>query len=236
MKRRKVIGLTLLITTVVYLFASFLALYQNQRVQMEKGIREALKVYSEKESQSVKELNNDLNILLEEKVDIDDLRKEQLNNEGSFARIEKNVTNVTNDMTTIGKNVSYITNEILSIEKEINNLKDKITQSDNYYNSLSQNIMDMNVSIKEEIKQNADAVAVIKEEIEIILNRIVELEKKQEEDNLNQESLIISLQEQLEQFEKRMLETEGNVLYYRFDSESGTLNIYGNKELQAENG
>ena len=68
MKRRKIIGLALMIGTLVYLFAAILALYQNQRVKIEKGMEEALKAYAQKDGLDIKELSKDFNLLLDEKV------------------------------------------------------------------------------------------------------------------------------------------------------------------------
>lgn len=229
MKRRKVVGLILLIATVVYLVASFLALYQNQRVKMEKQIEEALKVYSEKESQSVKELNKDINLLLEEKTDINDFNQEKMNNEGSFARIDKNVSNVTNQITTMDKNITNVKDEIIVMENQINNLNDKVIQIENFYKTFYEEMISMNSALKEEIAQNKDTIIVIKEEIESITDRISEIEKQLEESELRQDEDIKKLQEQLQQFEERMTTVEGNVLYYRFNEESLTLEVYGNK-------
>lgn len=248
MKRRKIVGLFLLTATVVYLFASFLALYQNQRVKMEKGIEEALKVYSEKESQSVKELNKDVNLLLEEKADINDLKQEKLKNEGSFARIDKNVTNVTNQMNVMGKNISDVANQMIIIEKNItdvkdeiiimenriNNLNDKVVQMEHYYKTFYEEMINMNSSLKDEVLQNKETIVVIKEEIKSVTDKILEIEKQLAENDLKQEDNIKNLQEQLLQYEERMTAMEEDVLYYRFDEETQTLNIYGKTKEQQE--
>ena len=70
MKRRKMVGIILVGATFIYFVACLLALYQNQRVTMEKGIEEALKAYSVQESLNIKELSKDFNLQLDEKMNI----------------------------------------------------------------------------------------------------------------------------------------------------------------------
>ena len=122
MKRRKITGLILIISTFIYFIACLLALYQNQRVKMEKGIEEALKAYSNQESLNVKELSKDFNLRLDEMVNKEENKNQILKFEGSFERMEKNITNVTDEMAIV--------------EYNINNLDDRLSVVENFYNEL----------------------------------------------------------------------------------------------------
>lgn len=169
MKRRKIIGLVLFTATIVYLVASFLALYQNQRVKMEKGIEEALKAYSQKENAEVKELSKDINLLLDEKVDISDLDEQRLIYEGSFARMEKNVTNVTGEITTIENSVANIINRITEMQNQLNDVTNSISAIENLQN---------------EVMQNRESLIVMENEISDIKNKIVEIENTLKQKNV----------------------------------------------------
>ena len=122
MKRRKVTGLILIISTFIYFIACLLALYQNQRVKMEKGIEEALRAYSNQESLNVKELSKDFNLRLDEMVNKEENKNQILKFEGSFERMEKNITNVTDEMAIV--------------EYNINNLDDRLNVVENFYKEL----------------------------------------------------------------------------------------------------
>lgn len=221
MKRRKIVGLILLIGTLVYVLASILAFYRNQRVKMEKGIEEALKAYSDQENLEVKELSKDFNLLLDEKLDVDDMNQQILKYEGSFARIDKNVTNVTD--------------ELAVVEYNINNLNEKMEQIENFYNTLYEEFVNKNTSYEEKITEINSTITNIKGDVEKIENRISEMEKIIAQNDSKQDENVKLLQEQIAACEKRLENLEGNVLYYQYDNESQTLNMYGNQEGEQNN-
>ena len=169
MKRRKIVGLVLFTATMVYLFASFLALYQNQRVKMEQGIEEALRAYSQKENSEIKELSKDMDLLLEEKADISDLDEQRLIYEGSFAKMEKNVTNVTGEITTIENNVANVINKLADMENQINNIINNMSVIEN---------------LQKEVVQNRESLIVMENEINNIKNKIEEIENTIKEKNV----------------------------------------------------
>ena len=143
MKRRKIVGLVLFIATIVYLVASFLALYQNQRVELEKGMEKAIKAYSEKENSEVKELSKDIDLWLEEKADINDLNEQRLIYEGSLARMETHVSNVTSEITSVEKYVTNIAEKIVELQKQNINANDKITGIQNQITDVTNKTTDM---------------------------------------------------------------------------------------------
>lgn len=220
MKRRKIIGLALLIGTVVYLFALILALYQNQRVKMEKGIEEALKAYAQKDNLDVKELSKDFNLLLDEKIDTDYMNQQVLKYEGSFARMEKSVTNVTDEMALMEYNVKY--------------LSQKIEQMENYYKLLQEEVTNMNTVYDANVIQINNTISEIKSDVEKMKTEILKLESIMTEKDGNQEDNIIELQKLVTECEGRLHNLENNVLYYQYDEESQTLKMYGHKEAGVE--
>lgn len=221
MKRRKIVGLVLLVGTICYLLASLLALYQNQRVKIEKEIEEALKVYSDQESLEVKELSKDFNLLLDEKLDIRDMNEQIIKYEGSFARMEKNVTNVTDEMAVVEYNLNHLSERMYTVE--------------NYYNSLYEEVVEMNTLYDGKVTEINNTINVIKGEIETIKSSISELEKMVTENDLKQNENIRMLQAQIALCEQRIVDLEGNALHFQYDSESQTLNVFGKKEVQQSN-
>ena len=163
MKRRKIVGLVLLIGTICYLLASLLALYQNQRVKMEKGIEEALKAYSDRESLNVKELSKDFNLMLDEKLDISDMNKQIMKYQGSFATMEKNINSITNEM--------------IDVEYNFNHLNERIENMENFYNAFYEEVKNMNTSYDGKIVEITNHITEIKAELELIQKNILELEK-----------------------------------------------------------
>ena len=186
MKRKKIVGLILLIGTLVYLFASFLALYQNQRVKMEKGIEEALKAYSDKESMEVKELSKDFNLLLDEKLDANDLNE-------------------------------------------------RMHEVENYYNSLYEEVVNMNTFYEKSLLEIENAIVSVQSELEEIKTNISKIEGMILNNDTKQEENIRMLQEQIALCEQRLVDLEGNALYFQYDAESQTLNVFGRKEEQQGN-
>lgn len=213
MKRRKIVGLILFIGTLVYLLASILALYQNQRVKMEKGMEEALKAYAEQEGMNIKELNKDLNLLLDEKVDVQDMNQQILKYEGSFARMEKSVTNVTDEMAVV--------------EYNINNLNERMYQVESYYDSLYEEVVNINTGFEEKVTEINNTIESVKEDMEGIKAEISEIKNLISESDSKQNGNITLLQEQITLCEDRLKMLEDNVLYYQFDNESQTLKVYG---------
>jgi len=216
MKRRKIVGLALLVGTICYLLASLLALYQNQRVKMEKGIEEALKAYSNKESMEVKELTKDFNLLLEEKLDVSDMDQQILKYEGSFARMEKYVTNVTDEMAVVDYNINYLNERMEIVE--------------NYYNALYEEVMDMDILYEGKVTELTNIITDIKEEIKTMQNDLSEIEKRLTENDVEQGKNVKMLQEQIALCEQRITDLEGNALHFEYDSGSQTLNVFGKRE------
>ena len=60
------------------------------------------------------------------------------------------------------------------------------------------------------------------------------LEEELSEKEVSQKEEIEKLQNRLIQWEEKINELEENILFYRFDEESQTLNIYGKKEENTE--
>lgn len=223
MKRRKIVGLVLLIGTVSYLLASLLSLYQNQRVKIEKGIEEVIKAYSEAEGIKVKELSKDFNVLLDEKLNISDMNKYVLKYEGSFQRIENNVNQVSNEMASVEYNMDALSQRIYDIEIR--------------YNSYLDELINMNISKEEEIFKLTNYIAELEKEIELIEKEIQEL---QEENDIQQnvgdtvQNNIQIVQQQNEEFKSRITELENNALHFRYDSETQTLNVFGKQKDDME--
>ena len=129
MKRRKIIGLVLILVTFIYFIACLLALYQNQRVKMEKGIEEALKAYSTQEGLNVKELSKDFNLMLEDKMGIEESYHHIQKFEGSFARMEHSITNVTDDIALVEYNMNNLYERVIGVENYYNELMVKLEQN-----------------------------------------------------------------------------------------------------------
>ena len=223
MKRRKIVGLVLLIGTVSYLLASLLSLYQNQRVKIEKGIEAVIKAYSDSEGIKVKELSKDFNVLLDEKLDISDMNKQVLKYEGSFHRIENSVNQVSNEMASVEYNLNVLSQRMYEIEQK--------------YNSYLNELMNVNNKNEEIIVVLTNHVSALENEIEIIQD---EIEKLQEEDNnqhRNEEAIkndIQTIQKQCEEFKDCIIELENNALHFRYDSETQTLNVFGKQKDDME--
>lgn len=291
MKRRKIVGLALLMGTIVYLLASLLALYQNQRVKMEKGMEEVLKTYSNKEELNMKELSKDFNLMLEEKMDITEGKDMILKFEGSFDKMESNVNQVNDELAEVEynitslnerqqiteNNIKVIYDELVLWEEVINEkiLKEnsKLTEVENSVTENEKNISNLQKSI-EECKANQDKdinlinenISEIKnimnqnqeshiKDVEVIEKIIAETEQVINENQQNYikdvetinnaisvlENVINNmngateeetdlLQHSLEELREKVTYLENNVLYYQYDEDSATLNVYGKEE------
>ena len=216
MKRRKVIGLVLVIVTFVYFIACLLAFYQNQRVKMEKGIEEALKAYSGQESLDIKELSNDFNLRLDGKLDAEEGKQQILKFEGSFERMEKNITNVTDEMALVETNILNLNERLNVIENSYNELFVELTSKYDLYEETFLEIEKKTLEMQTDI-----------EEIKNIIN---EMEKKIEENNSEQEKNTDELQSKLEEINNKLTELIPNLLLYQYDDETQTLHVYGKKE------
>lgn len=220
MKRRKVIGLILIISTFIYFIACLLALYQNQRVKMEKGIEEALKAYSGQESLNIKELSKDFNLRLDEKLDVKEGNKQIMKFEGSFERIESNISNVTDEMALVEYNIKNLSNRLDEIEKFYNELYLELSEKYDLYE-------------KQFIEINNNTLE-IQNKISKIEEQIVALEKQVMENDTKQNEKTDELQNQLNQLREEFVELRSNALLYQFDAENQTLYVYGDKENEEE--
>ena len=216
MKRRKIVGLVLLIGTVCYLLACLLALYQNQRVKMEKGIEEALKAYSTQEGINVKELSKDFNLMLDEKLDISDMNKQIMKYQGSFATMEKNINSITNEM--------------IDVEYNFNHLNERIENMENFYSVFYDEVKNMNTLYEGKMIEITNHITEIRTEIEVLKKDILELENQLAVSDQKQQEDVRKLQEQITLSEQRITELEENALYFQYDSESNTLNVFGKKK------
>lgn len=249
MKRRKMVGLILFCATVVYLFAFVLSVYQNQRVQLEKEMQETLKYYSQKEEQSVKELSKDMNTLLDEKLDKNDMEQQMHITEGNFERIDKNVSNVTEGMVVLEKNITNLSDLISSVENHFNNLNEKVIhmgqitevldnrlyQIEELYSALCEEIINYNAVLSNDITQNKEQLVELQKQLADLNEDITNIEKSISEENIKKDEQIKTLEVKLSQCEARIKDLVENVLYYRFDAESNTLQVYGNQGGEAVN-
>ena len=202
MKRRKIVGLTLFIATIVYVTASFLALYQNQRVELEKS--------------------------MSEKADISDLDEQRLSYEDSFAKVEKSVSNVTNEISSVENSVSHLTDTIANLQNHTINSTDKVTNLQNQINTIKNQTLVIE-NLQNEIVQYRELMTGMGQEIENISEKIMMLENTIAEKNSSQDENMELLQNSLMQWEEKMKELEENILFYSFDEEAQTLKVYGNK-------
>ena len=219
MKRRKIIGLILFTGTLVYLLASLLALYQNQRVVLEKGMEEALKAYAGQEELNIKELDKDFNLMLDEKVDRSVLDSQVVKYEGSFARMEKNITNVTEGMAATEYNVIQLNERINYVTELYQALGDEI---------INQNLFSQ--TLYEEIESQNRLYESLQEELEKIRTDISNLEEMILKNASKQEEDVRMLQEQIALYQQRLTDLEGNVLFFQYDEETHTLNMFGKEE------
>ena len=218
MKRRKVTGLILIISTFIYFIACLLALYQNQRVKMEKGIEEALKTYSNQENLNVKELSKDFNLRLDEMVNKEENKKQILKFEGSFERMEKNFTNVTDEMAIV--------------EYNINNLDDRLSVVENFNNELYVELTekyDLYEIQFNEIQKNTIEIQNTLEELDL---QIIELKKQIQENDNKQNKNTEAVQLQLDELRLKVVELFSKALMYQYDADSQTLIVYGDKESE----
>lgn len=218
MKRRKVTGLILIISTFIYFIACLLALYQNQRVKMEKGIEDALKTYSNQENLNVKELSKDFNLRLDEMVNKEENKKQILKFEGSFERMEKNFANVTDEMAIV--------------EYNINNLDDRLSVVENFNNELYVELTekyDLYEVQFNEIQKNTIEIQNTLEELDL---QIIELKKQIQENDNKQNKNTEALQLQLDELRLKVVELFSNALMYQYDADSQTLIVYGDKESE----
>lgn len=272
MKRRKIIGLILFSGTLVYLLASLLALYQNQRVVLEKGMEEALKAYAKQDELNVKELNKDFNLMLNEKVDRSVLDSQVVKYEGSFARMEKNITNVTEEMATVEYNINQLNERINNVAEfyqslcdEIINqnlfsqtlyeeiesqnqrygtlqeemisqnqlyetLKEEMTSQNQLYETLNEEFDKHSLLSEEERNEARNLILSIQEELEIIGADINNLEEMILKNDSKQEEDVRMLREQIALCQQRLTDLEGNVLFFQYDEETRTLNMFGKEE------
>ena len=218
MKRRKITGLILIMFTFIYFIACLLALYQNQRVKMEKGIEEALKAYSNQESLNVKELSKDFNLLLDEKVNKEENKNQILKFEGSFERMEKNITNVTDEMSIV--------------EYNLNNLNNRLNVIENFYDELYVELTEKYDLYEVEFNEINKNTTEIQNSIEKIELKISELEKQIQENDTKQDKNTEDVQLQLDELKMRVIELISNALLYQYDAETQTLIVYGDKESE----
>ena len=204
--------------TFIYFIACLLALYQNQRVKMEKGIEEALKAYSNQESLNVKELSKDFNLLLDEKVNKEENKNQILKFEGSFERMEKNITNVTDEMSIV--------------EYNLNNLNDRLNVIENFYDELYVELTEKYDLYEVEFNEINKNTTEIQNSIEKIELQISELEKQIQENDTKQDKNTEDVQLQLDELKMRVIELISNALLYQYDVETQTLIVYGDKESE----
>lgn len=216
MKRRKITGLILIMATFIYFIACLLALYQNQRVKMGKGIEEALKAYSNQESLNVKELSKDFNLLLDEKVNKEENKNQILKFEGSFERMEKNITNVTDEMSIV--------------EYNLNNLNDRLNVIENFYDELYLGLTEKYDLYEVEFNEINKNTTEIQNSIKEIELQISELEKQIQENDTKQDKNTEAVQLQLDELRMRVIDLISNALLYQYDEETQTLIVYGDKE------
>ncbi len=216
MKRRKVIGLILIISTFIYFIACLLALYQNQRVKMEKGIEEALKAYSGQESLDIKEISKDFNLRLDEKLDAKEGNKQIMKFEGSFERIENNISNVTDEMALV--------------EYNINNLSDRLDVAENFYNELYVELTEKYDLYEQQFTEISNNTTEIQNNITKIEEQIATLEKQIMENDTKQDKKTEEVQAQLDQLREEFVELRSNALLHLYDAETQTLYVYGDKE------
>lgn len=200
MRCRKLLGGILIAFTFVYLFASLLAAYQNQRVTLEKGIAEAVKGYAEREELERKELNKDLSLLLDDKMSVEEGKQQVLKFEGSFARVEKGIQDVSGGVEQLETSIRYVNEKLEQAEKEYAAEYETIKKE---LNEIETQLAEM-----EEIKTKLEEV----EKIKIKLTEIEEMKDKLA---------------QMEELKKRVDTLDGDILYYQYDSQSNTLNVYG---------
>ena len=218
MKRRKVTGLILIISTFIYFIACLLALYQNQRVKMEKEIEEALKTYSNQENLNVKELSKDFNLRLDEMVNKEENKKQILKFEGSFERMEKNFTNVTDEMAIVEYNINNLDDRLSVVENFNNELYVELTEKYDLY--------DVQFN---EIQKNTIEIQNTLEELDL---QIIELKKQIQENDNKQNKNTEAVQLQLDELRLKVVELFSNALMYQFDADSQTLIVYGDKESE----
>lgn len=258
--------------TLVYLLASLLALYQNQRVVLEKGMEEALKAYAKQDELNVKELNKDFNLMLNEKVDRSVLDSQVVKYEGSFARMEKNITNVTEEMATVEYNINQLNERINNVAEfyqslcdEIINqnlfsqtlyeeiesqnqryetlqeemisqnqlyetLKEEMTSQNQLYETLNEEFDKHSLLSEEERNEARNLILSIQEELEIIGADINNLEEMILKNDSKQEEDVRMLREQIALCQQRLTDLEGNVLFFQYDEETRTLNMFGKEE------
>lgn len=218
MKRRKVTGLILIISTFIYFIACLLALYQNQRVKMEKEIEEALKTYSNQENLNVKELSKDFNLRLDEMVNKEENKKQILKFEGSFERMEKNFTDVTDEMAIVEYNINNLDDRLSVVENFNNELYVELTEKYDLY--------DVQFN---EIQKNTIEIQNTLEELDL---QIIELKKQIQENDNKQNKNTEAVQLQLDELRLKVVELFSNALMYQFDADSQTLIVYGDKESE----
>lgn len=218
MKRRKITGLILIIATFIYFIACLLALYQNQRVEMEKGIEEAIKAYSNQESLNVKELSKDFNLLLDEKVNKEENKNQILKFEGSFERMEKNIINMTDEMAIV--------------EYNLNNLNDRLYVVENFYDELYVELTEKYDLYEVEFNEINNNIIEIQNTLKELELQISELQKQIQENDIKQDKSTEELQLQLNELRIRVVDLISNALLYRYDMDTQTLIVYGDKESE----
>ena len=215
MKRRKVTGLILIISTFIYFIACLLAFYQNQRVTMEKEIKEALKTYSEQDSRNIKDLSKDINLRLDEKIDMKEGEKQILKFEGSFDRMEKNITNVTDNMALVEYNLTH--------------LDDRLEVVENYYQELYVELTEKYDLYEQQFAQIDKNTVEVQNKIGEIEKQITDLENQIKENDTKQIQNTEVVQLQVDKLKETLTELIANVLLYQYDSETQTLHVYGDK-------
>ena len=215
MKKRKMAGILLIGITFVYFIACLLALYQNQRVTMEKGIEEALKAYSVQENLNIKELSKDFNLQLDEKMNLKEGNQQILKMNGSFATMEKSIHNVSGDMQ--------------KLEYNIINLEERISLTEKYYNELYQELTEKYDLYEQEFIDINQTITLIQNKMETIEAEISKLEKQLTQNDDNQNKNLEVVKEDLEKLRTRVVELIKNALLYQYDESSQTLYVYGDE-------
>lgn len=200
MRHRKLLGGILIAVTFVYLFASLLAAYQNQRVTLEKGIAEAVKGYAEREELERKELNKDFSLLLDDKMSVEEGKQQVLKFEGSFARVEKGIQDVSGGVEQLQTSISYVNEKLEQAEKKY----------ETEYETVKKELEEIQIQLveMEEIKMKLA-------EVEKIKTKLAQMEEMKEK------------LAQMEELKERVDALDGDILYYQYDSQSNTLNVYG---------
>ena len=255
MRGRKIISLILTIATLIFMIACLLFYNTSRSYKAEKGIEEALKAYSASmEEAEIKVLTKEINDAVEKKLsemNTQDLTQEDLKEllETVIRELEVHTVEYRDRDITL-EEINLIANEVIkkiieqniipSNEDELAKLEayklqlDQLTNiQQDFYSKLirtENTITELQKRISELEKElDSDKIGQLEKTVNKQIEELKKADSQLNEKNAALEKIISELEKKIAGYEEKLANLEGNILFYEYNQDTQTLNVYGKK-------